>query len=296
MSTFWTTAPIQPIRIQIVLSTLPGTTRPTRTTPTCSISGPTRRSRARMICPNIGEGRLRVRRRHTRCNRSPPINTETRHIRRTFTAILPADQRDPGVITADNSISRLGRRNDLVRRSQHHLSRYTGFSRGSSAATHNPTCTTSSSPENQNFVINDVAGGQGFYELLRAPIRRRDLSAFAQGSFNLPAGFQIQLGGRYSATTTENKVGIDQYVRQLPDFQSASANNFSYKAAAELERQRRQLALRISCDRLQAGRPERSRRHRHPGSVPAGNRDGLRSGLEVDLLRRPCAHADRRLL
>jgi iron complex outermembrane receptor protein len=58
-----------------------------------------------------------------------------------------------------------------------------------------------------------------------------DLSAFAQGTFNLPAGFQIQLGGRYSATTTENRVGTVIYGFPLPDLQSASANNFSYKAA-----------------------------------------------------------------
>jgi iron complex outermembrane receptor protein len=87
------------------------------------------------------------------------------------------------------------------------------------------------SPESKNFVINQTGqGGSGFYTLSGSN-PETDLSAFAQGSFNLPAGFQIQLGGRYSATTTENRVGIDQYGLQLPDFQSASSNNFSYKIA-----------------------------------------------------------------
>ena len=98
------------------------------------------------------------------------------------------------------------------------------------------------SPENQNFVINqsgqegyDVlpgvpAPGPGFYTL-SGTNPETDLSAFAQGTFNLPAGFQIQLGGRYSDTSTENRVGIFQYTFQLPDFQKATSTNFSYKAA-----------------------------------------------------------------
>jgi iron complex outermembrane receptor protein len=93
------------------------------------------------------------------------------------------------------------------------------------------------SPENRNFVVNQsgptgVVGvnGPGNYELSGSN-PETDLSGFAQGTFNLPAGFQIQLGGRYSATTTQNKAGILQYGLPLADFQSASANNFSYKAA-----------------------------------------------------------------
>ena len=87
------------------------------------------------------------------------------------------------------------------------------------------------SPANKNFVINQTGqGGSGLYTL-SGTNPETDLSAFAQGTFNLPAGFQIQLGGRYSATTTENRDGIFQYGLYLPDFQSASANNFSYKTA-----------------------------------------------------------------
>ena len=87
------------------------------------------------------------------------------------------------------------------------------------------------SPASRNFFIGTPPGSPFTEYMLSGSNPNTDLSAFAQGTFNLPAGFQIQLGGRYSATTTENKVGIAGYGLVLPDYQSASANNFSYKAA-----------------------------------------------------------------
>jgi iron complex outermembrane receptor protein len=87
------------------------------------------------------------------------------------------------------------------------------------------------SPASRNFVIGAPPGSPLSEYTLSGTNPQTDLSAFAQGSFNLPAGFQVQLGGRYSATTTENRVGVFQYGLYLPDFQSASSNNFSYKAA-----------------------------------------------------------------
>ncbi len=87
------------------------------------------------------------------------------------------------------------------------------------------------SPASRNFVIGAPPGSAATEYTLSGTNPETDLSAFAQGSFNLPAGFQIQLGGRYSATTTENRVGVFQYGFYIPDFQSASSTNFSYKAA-----------------------------------------------------------------
>jgi iron complex outermembrane receptor protein len=60
---------------------------------------------------------------------------------------------------------------------------------------------------------------------------QRDLSVFGQVSFNLPAGFQVQLGGRYADTSTKNEFQYYQFGVLLPDTQAASARNFSYKAA-----------------------------------------------------------------
>ena len=61
-----------------------------------------------------------------------------------------------------------------------------------------------------------------------------DLSVFGQASYELPAGFEVQLGGRYSAVSTVNQnVLIFQYGRPIPitDNQGLSSHNFSYKAA-----------------------------------------------------------------
>jgi len=90
------------------------------------------------------------------------------------------------------------------------------------------------SPATREFVINQpepppLFGGR--YTLQGSnPVT--DLSAFGQGTIKLPAGFEIQLGGRYSATSTTNKNGfIDQYGTILPLNQAISANNFSYKGS-----------------------------------------------------------------
>jgi iron complex outermembrane receptor protein len=87
-------------------------------------------------------------------------------------------------------------------------------------------------PQSRNFVIGQVPSppGPGLYTL-QGTNPETDLSAFGQASFNLPAGFQIQLGGRYSATSTKNDVLINQYGLPLADNQKATADNFSYKAA-----------------------------------------------------------------
>lgn len=86
-------------------------------------------------------------------------------------------------------------------------------------------------PATKDFVIG-VPPGSPFSEyVLSGTNPERDLSAFGQVSFNLPAGFQIQLGGRYSSTSTKNTVYVDQYGLPLNDVQKAGSNNISYKAA-----------------------------------------------------------------
>jgi len=90
-------------------------------------------------------------------------------------------------------------------------------------------------PASKNFVINQPAPGNTSppfdQYILQGSNPVTDLSAFGQATFKLPSGFEIQLGGRYSATTTENKNGyILQYGVPLALNQRISANNFSYKA------------------------------------------------------------------
>jgi iron complex outermembrane recepter protein len=87
-------------------------------------------------------------------------------------------------------------------------------------------------PAYKNFVIG-VPPGSPFSEYaLQGTNPESDLSAFGQVSFNLPAGFQIQLGGRYSDVSTQNKnVDIYQYGLFLLDDQTLKDTNFSYKAA-----------------------------------------------------------------
>jgi iron complex outermembrane receptor protein len=90
-------------------------------------------------------------------------------------------------------------------------------------------------PATKDFVINaappGVPPGVATSYVLSGNNPERDLSAFGQVSFNLPAGFQLQVGGRYSSTTTKNDVYVDQYGLPLGDNQKAGSNNISYKVA-----------------------------------------------------------------
>jgi iron complex outermembrane receptor protein len=61
---------------------------------------------------------------------------------------------------------------------------------------------------------------------------KTDFAGFGQINLNLPGGLQAQFGARYSSFKTTNKnVEIIQYGLPLDDEQSASYNDFSYKAA-----------------------------------------------------------------
>jgi len=92
-------------------------------------------------------------------------------------------------------------------------------------------------PAAQNFQINEAPPGVPPSVLTSYSLSgnnpETDLSAFGQVSLNLPAGFQLQVGGRYSATTTKNSnVNIFQFSPiPLVDNQKAGSNNISYKVA-----------------------------------------------------------------
>jgi iron complex outermembrane receptor protein len=86
-------------------------------------------------------------------------------------------------------------------------------------------------PASRNFLIGQPAGNIFTEYMLQGTNPETDLSAFGQVSVALPAGFQLQVGGRYSATSTKNDVFILQYGLPLTDNQKATSDNFSYKAA-----------------------------------------------------------------
>jgi iron complex outermembrane receptor protein len=56
-------------------------------------------------------------------------------------------------------------------------------------------------------------------------------AGFGQLSFQLPAGWQLQIGGRYTSDKTTNHVQINQYGTILPDEQSAEFTNTSGKVS-----------------------------------------------------------------
>jgi iron complex outermembrane receptor protein len=93
-------------------------------------------------------------------------------------------------------------------------------------------------PATKNFVINlnttVPAILSPFYQYdLSGSNPESDVSVFGQASYELPAGFEVQLGGRYSAVSTVNQnLLILQYGTTIgPNTQGLSSHNFSYKAA-----------------------------------------------------------------
>lgn len=59
---------------------------------------------------------------------------------------------------------------------------------------------------------------------------RENTAFFGQMSFDLPAGWQIQLGARYSEHTTDNDIAINQYGLPLTQDQTEKFSNVSGKA------------------------------------------------------------------
>ncbi|MEI9887669.1 MAG: TonB-dependent receptor [Rhizomicrobium sp.] len=80
------------------------------------------------------------------------------------------------------------------------------------------------------FVINTPFPGPGVYAL-QGTNPKTSFAGFGQVSVNLPAGFQVQVGGRYSFASTKNNVDVFQYGTPIVDQQRATFSNISYKAA-----------------------------------------------------------------
>jgi iron complex outermembrane receptor protein len=59
---------------------------------------------------------------------------------------------------------------------------------------------------------------------------RENTALFGQVSFDMPQGFQLQIGGRWSDHTTENDIDINQYGLPLTQQQEESFSNVSGKA------------------------------------------------------------------
>ena len=90
-------------------------------------------------------------------------------------------------------------------------------------------------PATKDFIINlyTPINSLAFQYDLSGSNPESDVSVFGQASYELPAGFEVQLGGRYSAVSTVNKdLLILQYGTVIgPSTQGLASHNFSYKAA-----------------------------------------------------------------
>jgi len=81
------------------------------------------------------------------------------------------------------------------------------------------------------FIIGEPAGSIFTTYALQGTNPKRTAAVFGQVSFNLPRGFQLQLGGRYSDTRTTNHVSVVQFGLPIDDQQSAGSSNFSGKVS-----------------------------------------------------------------
>jgi iron complex outermembrane recepter protein len=70
-----------------------------------------------------------------------------------------------------------------------------------------------------------------YYYVLDGKNNTWNAAGFAQITYDLPGGFQVELGGRYTKASTENIVHVDQYGTPIDDTQSADYTNWSGKAA-----------------------------------------------------------------
>ena len=64
---------------------------------------------------------------------------------------------------------------------------------------------------------------------------RENMAVFGQLSYDLPAGFQLQVGARYSDHTTSNDININQYGLPLTQQQEENFTNFSGKVSLNWE-------------------------------------------------------------
>jgi iron complex outermembrane receptor protein len=82
-----------------------------------------------------------------------------------------------------------------------------------------------------DFFIGEPAGSPFSTYTLYGTNPEQTSAVFGQVSYNLPAGFQVQLGARASDVQTTNNVQVDQFGLPINDQQSAKSSNVSGKAA-----------------------------------------------------------------
>jgi iron complex outermembrane receptor protein len=81
------------------------------------------------------------------------------------------------------------------------------------------------------FQIDTPPGSLATEYLLQGTNPERNTAGFGQVSFQLPQGFQLQIGGRYTDATTTNHVQVLQYGLPLADTQSSKYTNTSGKVS-----------------------------------------------------------------
>ncbi|HEY2683410.1 MAG TPA: TonB-dependent receptor [Steroidobacteraceae bacterium] len=86
-------------------------------------------------------------------------------------------------------------------------------------------------PPPYQFIIATPPGNPATEYLLQGTNPESAVAGFGQLSFQLPAGWQIQIGGRYTSAKTTNHVQVLQYGLPLADEQSQKYSNTSGKVS-----------------------------------------------------------------
>jgi iron complex outermembrane receptor protein len=86
-------------------------------------------------------------------------------------------------------------------------------------------------PPPYQFGIDTPPGSLATEYLLQGTNPESAVAGFGQLSFQLPAGWQVQIGGRYTSAKTTNHVQVLQYGLPLADDQTAKYTNTSGKAS-----------------------------------------------------------------
>jgi iron complex outermembrane recepter protein len=86
-------------------------------------------------------------------------------------------------------------------------------------------------PPPYQFAIDTPPGSLAGEYLLQGTNPESAVAGFGQLSFQLPAGWQVQIGGRYTSAKTTNHVQVLQYGLPIADDQTAKYTNTSGKAS-----------------------------------------------------------------
>ena len=86
-------------------------------------------------------------------------------------------------------------------------------------------------PPPYKFVIGVPPGNLAKEYLLQVTNVQANLAAFGQVTVDLGSGFQLEVGGRYTANSTKNDVNVIQYGLPIVDSQKEDFHGLTYKAA-----------------------------------------------------------------